>query len=137
MRTVATALLLFALSAAIAGVTTAWAADAAAQQDDIETYCGIAVGEEQQEYDAKGPVPWSLKLIFADKQTRAYLSDVEITVLDEASGEQVLQSFCEGAWIVMALPEGAYKVSCTYQGEPIERTITVSGGKTKTEYFFW
>ena len=136
MRIVAIITLFCAMAIGSVGVPAARAADDAAPQDGIETYCGIAVGEEQQEYDAKGPVPWSLKLIFADKETRAYLSDVEITVVDE-EGNQVLQNLCEGAWIVMALPKGTYKVSCIYQGEPMERTIQVPGGKTKTEYFFW
>ncbi len=109
--------------------------DARAESDDIPYFCGIAVGEAEQADDAKSPYTWTLKCIFADKQTRAYLSGIEVTVLNEQGGEMI-QTLCDGAWIVMALPEGTYKVSCDYEGTPQERSIRV-GRDMKTEYFFW
>lgn len=111
-------------------------AQAEGEKTPIESYCGIAVGEEQQAKEIQGDIPWSLKLIFADKVTRNYLSDVEVTVADE-NGEQLLQNLCEGAWIVMALPKGTYKVSANYNEDIQEKTISVPGGDLKTEYFFW
>jgi len=102
----------------------------------VPSFCGIAVGEEEQDYESKGPLPWTLKLIFADKQTRQYLSDVEVVVTD-TKGTQWLQNMCEGAWIVMALPAGEYELACTYGDATETRQVHVSGENTRTEYFFW
>lgn len=106
------------------------------QPGAVPSFCGIAVGEKAQESEARGPLPWTLKLIFADKETRAYLSDVEVTVTDE-KGTQWSQTLCEGAWVVLALPKGTYKVTCIYGDKPQDRTLTLSPDKTLTEYFFW
>lgn len=122
---------LFCLAAFLA----APAAHAAGASVDIPYFCGIAVGEEEQAKDAKSPYTWTLKCIFADEQTRQYLSMVEVTVYNEA-GEELMQTLCDGAWIVMALPPGEYKVACIFEGKPVERTIAV-GTDMKTEHFFW
>ena len=37
------------------------------QPGQVPSFCGIAVGEQEQEYDAGSAFPWTLKLIFADK----------------------------------------------------------------------
>jgi hypothetical protein len=108
---------------------------ASGASEDIPYFCGMAVGEEEQAEDAKSPYSWTLKCIFADEQTRQYLSMVEVTVYNEA-GEERMQTLCDGAWIVIALPPGKYKVACVFEGKPVERTITVGTGM-KTEYFFW
>ncbi len=111
------------------------AVHAAGASNDIPYFCGIAVGEEEQAKDAKSPYTWTLKCIFADEQTRQYLSMVNVAVYNEA-GVELMQILCDGAWIVIALPPGKYRVACVFEGKPNERTIDV-GTDMKTEYFFW
>lgn len=103
---------------------------------DVPSYCGIAVGEEAQKEDAQGPLPWTLKLVFAQKETRQYLSNVEVTITDK-KGTQWSNILCEGAWVVFALPKGDYKLTCVYGDTPEKRDVYVSGENTRTEYFFW
>lgn len=125
----------FAFVFFLAALLASPAVQAAGASDDIPYFCGIAVGEGEQAEDAKSPYTWTLKCIFADEQTRQYLSMVEVTVFNEA-GEELMQTLCDGAWIVIALPSGTYKVSCVFEGKTVERTIAVGTGM-KTEYFFW
>lgn len=96
--------------------------------------CGIDVDPDGKNIPA-GPAPWTLRVIFADKETRAYLSGVEFTLFDK-DGKQLAMDLCDGAWIVLALKPGEYKFQATYQDKPEERVISV-GEKMRTEYYFW
>ncbi len=124
-----------ALLLCLAAFLAVQSSQALGASDDIPYFCGIAVGEGEQAEDAKSPYTWTLKCIFADEKTRQYLSMVEVTVFNEA-GEELMQTLCDGAWIVIALPPGTYKVACVFEGKTNERTIAVGAGM-KTEYFFW
>lgn len=103
---------------------------------EVPSYCGIAVGEEEQKYDASGPMPWTLKLVFAEKGSGQYLSNVEVTIADD-KGTEWSQTLCEGAWVVFALPAGDYDLTCIYSDSSQKRKVHVTEDKTRTEYFYW
>lgn len=136
MRIMTAVLALACLLFASATICTAQESLDQVTPGDVPHFCGIAVGEEAQDEESQGPLPWTLKLIFADKETRQYLSNVEVTVTDE-KGNEWLQTLCEGAWIVMALPAGDYDLACIFGDKTEKRKVHVGGKGTKTEYFFW
>lgn len=102
----------------------------------VPHYCGMSVGEEAQAREAGNAFPWKIKFIFADEKTRSYLGNVELTVQDE-HGAVWLQTLCDGAWIVIDLPEGRWKFSAVYNGTTKDREVPIGAGPMRTEYLFW
>ncbi len=120
---------------------TAYANPAAAPADNttpnanILYLTGIDVIHSPEAIPA-GPQPWTAWFVFAKQGSGEYLSNVEVTILD-AQEQKVLQVFCDGAWIALALPPGGYTLECVYNGSPQKRRIDVPAKGVRTEYFYF
>lgn len=111
---------------------------AQAQPPGVQTANGVAfvsggVGEDamaaltaiENEYDLK---------LFLVGQSGAYLSDIQITVID-AQGKGVILTTSEGPVLLAKLPTGSYAISGQKNGHRIEQSISVVSGKLRTVYF--
>jgi hypothetical protein len=95
-------------------------------QNDI-TYVTGGVGTEQQatlkDLEQQG---FTLKLVFAERGTGAYLANVHVIVAD-ASGRTVLDAMADGPAFYAKLPAGQYRVTAEHAG--VRQTHTVSAGR--------
>ena len=76
---------------------------------------------------------FDLKL-FLVGQSGAYLSDIQITILD-AQGKGVLLTTTEGPVLLTNLPTGTYTIIGQKNGDRIEQSLAVTRGKLRTVYF--
>lgn len=99
-------------------------------------YFSAGLGKEERSLSYP---PYSLKLIFV-KGERAFLAGVAVEVINSEQttlvsipGEEVL-----GPWLFLNLAPGKYVVKATdSSGVTIEKSITLSGGKTTPVHFRW
>lgn len=76
---------------------------------------------------------FDLKL-FLVGQSGAYLSDIQITIMD-AQGKGALLTTTEGPVLLANLPTGTYTVIGQKNGHRIEQSLAVVRGKLRTVYF--
>jgi hypothetical protein len=102
------------------------------------------VGESEQSDLQAQKDRYSFWLVTATKGSGAYLSDVQVSIVDARSKKAVLEHIMDGPWMFVALRPGRYIVETRYhegesaKAQKIKRTITI--GKTKhpqkvVEYF--
>jgi hypothetical protein len=90
------------------------------------SYVSAGVGEEDQaRMQSLAREGYTLKLLFAEQGTGAYVADVRVTVTD-ASGRNVLDTVASGPAFFAKLPEGDYKVTLEYGGKRESRTVHAS-----------
>jgi hypothetical protein len=78
---------------------------------------------------------FNLKLVFALKSGN-YVSAVKVTIAD-AAGKTLLDTTSEGPWFLAKLPAGSYQVKATFEGNAVNRKITVDAAKLRTIDFRW
>jgi hypothetical protein len=78
---------------------------------------------------------FNLKLVFALKSGN-YVTGVKVTIAD-AAGKQLLDTTSEGPWLLAKLPAGGYQISATFEGNAVNRKITVDAAKLRTIDFRW
>ncbi len=99
-------------------------------------YFSAGLGKEER---SLAYPPYSLKLIFV-KGERAFLAGVAVEVINSEQttlvsipGEEV-----QGPWLFLNLPPGKYVIKATdSSGTTIEKSISLSGGKTSPVHFRW
>ncbi len=116
------------LAAAVALLATAGPAGPA-RADTIYECSGI--GLEARE--AAETVPHTLRLEFAQADGH-YLGGVEAS-LSDARGNEILAVRCPGPWVLLDLPDGTFRVSASFEGKTVTRTVTIRGGKRKRQVF--
>lgn len=105
-----------------------------------ETMAGIpflsgGVGIEERENLRALAEKYNTMLVFALREGN-YLASIDVQIAD-AGGNPVLQTTTQGPWLFATLPEGAYQVEATMQGERISRRIEVREGKVTQTDFRW
>lgn len=95
---------------------------------------GLGLGSRQEMNEKAGD--YSLKLVFAEKGTGAYLADVRVAIVDR-KGAPVLDAISEGPWFLAKLKPGRYKVTAESDGVSQVRHVNVSGKRLAQLYFYW
>ena len=104
-------------------------------QNNID-YVSGGVGQEQQErVEALAAQGYTLKLVFAEQGTGAYLADVRVNVAD-ASGHTLLDANADGPAFLARLPEGDYKVTVEHRGMRQTR-IVHAASRSARAVFYW
>lgn len=86
------------------------------------------VGEsEQAQMGVLGQEGYNLRLVFAEKGTGAYLSDVHVTVAD-AAGRVLVDAVTNGPGFFAKVPPGQYKVTAESKGVRQVRTVHATTG---------
>lgn len=91
--------------------------------------------EERQAMQSVSP-DYNLKLMFADKGSGEYRSDVAVDIRDMRSGVQV-QADQAGPLFYTQLPAGRYKVTATAAGRQQQKVITVARHGDRSLSFYW
>ncbi|MEZ5669540.1 MAG: hypothetical protein R3F55_19300 [Alphaproteobacteria bacterium] len=112
------------LWAAVALLPLGWSGEGAAQQPG---HLCVGVGLTAREQAAN--TPYTLKLIYAEPDGH-FLADV-LTRISDAAGNVVLETGCDGPWLLVDLAPGRYRVTATFAGET--RTVDVSVGTQKRD----
>lgn len=137
--------------AAAAGLASAagWAGPPAAAaplavaQDDVTLFemvpgavylnGGIGQGEQQQmRRDARN---WPLRMTFSGKPSHEFVAGVRLKVLDH-DGRAVLRLRDAGPMTYVQVPPGDYRISASYKGERLTRTVHV-GPRGIDANFHW
>lgn len=95
---------------------------------------GFGLGERQALNDVAGD--YNLKLVFAEKGTGAYLSDVKLSIVD-MKGQKVLEAVSDGPWFFVKLAPGRYTITAGPEGENRVQQVRVGGDRLTTRYFYW
>lgn len=105
-------------------------------QGDVKYVMGGVSNDGKAQTQALGD-DMSLKLVFAVKETGAYLSNLDVAIADQ-SGNTVLELDSSNPLLFVELPAGTYDVTAvTQDGETIKRAVTVAGQGQTTERFLW
>lgn len=82
---------------------------------------------------------YSLKVVFAAKQG-AFRAGVNVTIYDQ-SGAKVVDTFSQGPWLFVDLPEGSYRVVARQEGEAkglgAAGEVKITAGRQKALYLIW
>ncbi len=95
-------------------------------QNNVEYVTGGVGTEEQAALKELGHEGYTLKLVFAERGTGAYLANVHVMVAD-TSGRTVLDAMADGPAFYAKLPAGHYRVTAEHAG--MRQTSTVSTGQ--------
>jgi len=79
---------------------------------------------------------FTLSLLFAQTKRGEYLSDVKVSIKDQA-GKAVLEAVSDGPMLLARLPAGAYQVSADYDGNVLVKTVRVEGKGVTRAGFVW
>jgi len=101
--------------------------DAVKKKDGV-TYMCSGIGESKGD---PRTAEFPMKIVFATNSSALY-SDVNVTVSDEASGKSVFDVFCDGAWLLVKLPSGKYRVTATDQKHQA-RSCSMNIGSSQTQ----
>jgi len=80
---------------------------------------------------------FSFWLTTASKGAGAFLADVRVRILDERSGQVVLEHTLDGPWLFANLPPGRYRVEASYREfadgkeETLRRSTTIQKGSRR------
>jgi hypothetical protein len=97
---------------------------------------GIGQDEAAAMRTAEAQYPLSLEFIEHAQPRNEYLSDVSVTIRDR-SGNDMLQAYTDGPFLLAKLPDGRYTVSATHAGKTETRHITVAANKPEQVVFSW
>lgn len=81
---------------------------------------------EDDRTEAEASTDHTLKLVYAQSGGN-YLGDVT-TRLADAEGQVLLETTCEGPWLLVDLPQGSYEVTATFNGESKTENVSVQSG---------
>ena len=101
--------------------------DAVKKKDGV-TYMCSGIGESK---DDPRTTKFPLKIVFATNSSALY-SDVNVKISREDTGKSVFDLFCDGAWLLVDLPSGKYRVTATDQkGQSRSCSMTSGGSQTQ------
>jgi hypothetical protein len=101
--------------------------DAVKKKDGVSYMCS-GIGESKDD-PRTGKFP--LKIVFATNSSALY-SDVNVKIYGEESGKSVFDLFCDGAWLLVDLPAGKYRVTATDQ-KGQSRSCSITSGSSQTQ----
>lgn len=135
MRYAVTCLILLVL-VLVPGLVLAQSGDTPVLSTGEIPYMSAGVGEDNSSPTPQGPFPWTLKMVFAEKKSRAYVSDVDV-VIRNSEGKEVVNAFSDGPWFLAGLPKGNYELQATYVNSTEKQSVTITDDTMKTVYFLF
>lgn len=99
-------------------------------------YASGGVGDTERQSLLEQKSRFSLWVTTASKRSGAFVSGVQVRVVDLKSKQPVLENTMDGPWLFAALPPGKYQIEATYQDgatEPaqvVKKVTTIGSGKT-------
>ncbi|HSA58806.1 MAG TPA: hypothetical protein VLJ37_03900 [bacterium] len=115
-------------SSAGAGAESSFGLTDTVKKKNGVTYLCSGIGESK---DDPRTSEFPMKIVFATVSSALY-SDVNVKVYEEGSGKSVFDVFCDGAWLLVKLPAGKYRVSATDQKNQ-SRSCSMTIGSSQTQ----
>lgn len=103
---------------------------AAAAQAETSFVCG-GIGEAGRAEAERAAGNYAVKLIYAEP-TGDYLGNIHTRITD-SSGSVVVDTTCEGPWLLLTADPGSYEVTSTYRGETKSRALQVGSAGSQKE----
>ena len=132
--------LLFLTFAAVAATPAMAAQDccrpAAAHGESDVAFISGGVGEDELAALAAVAAKYSLKLVFAEKGSGAFLADVHVSIEDE-KGRRVIDAPSEGPWFLADLKPGTYRLSASALGVQKKQSIAIRPGRQTRIVLHW
>jgi len=79
---------------------------------------------------------FTLSLLFAQTKRGEYLSDVKVSIKDNAD-KIVLETVSDGPMLLAKLPAGTYKISAEHEGTTLVKTVRVDSKRVAQTAFVW
>jgi len=92
------------------------------------TYLCSGIGESKDDPRISS---FPMKIVFATNSSALY-SDVTVKVTDDASGKPVFDVFCDGAWLLVKVAPGKYRITATdAKGQARSCPMTIGSSQTQ------
>jgi hypothetical protein len=101
---------------------------------DPPSYASAGIGDDDPLAVIAGD--YNLQLVFALQGSGSYLADIRVRIAD-ATGRSLLDAQSPGPLFYVRLPAGTYRVSAEFQGQPVHRSIALTGRGLQSLYFYW
>ena len=100
------------------------------------TYVSGGNGLEERQALNEVTGDYNLKLVFAEKGSGAYVSDVKLSIMN-MKGQGILEAVSDGPWFFVKLAPGRYKITAESEGQSQVQQAKVSGGRLTQLHFYW
>jgi len=94
------------------------------------------IGKDQQEVMRRAGRDFSLRLEFSERRDNEFVVGADVLISD-LRGNPVFILPYAGPIVNVALPEGEYRVTASFQGETINRLVSIRGKSGQDVYFHW
>ncbi len=122
------AVVLFAAASVEARAESSFGLTDAVKKKNGVTFMCSGIGESK---DDKRTTEFPMKIVFATASSALY-SDVNVRIYEEGGGKSVFDVFCDGAWLLVKLPAGKYRVTATDQKNQ-SRSCAMTIGSSQTQ----
>jgi len=100
------------------------------------TYVSGGNGLEERQALNEVTGDYNLKLVFAEKGSGAYVSDVKLSIMN-MKGQSILEAVSDGPWFLVKLAPGRYKITAEAEGQSQVQQAKVGGGRLTQLHFYW
>jgi hypothetical protein len=100
------------------------------------TYVSGGNGMEERQALNEIAGDYNLKLVFAEKDSGAYHSDVKLLIMN-MKGQKILEAVSDGPWFFVKLAPGRYKITAEVKEQSLVQQATVGGGRLTQLHFYW
>ncbi|MEJ8845335.1 carboxypeptidase-like regulatory domain-containing protein [Variovorax rhizosphaerae] len=139
MRPVAVAVL---CGAGLLGALSAQAANPPIHMTNGIEYMSGGIGKDEAQFMETVSPRWAATLEFAVKdatnaQGADFAANVQVRVVDAATGKALLSAQSEGPFLLARLDPGRYDVEATLNGQTLKQELTVRVGEPSKATFVW
>ena len=99
-------------------------------------YITGGVGVDERDALLAATKDYGLKLVFAEKQETAFLTDVTVRIAT-SRGEQVMLMKEMGPYLFVKLAPGNYTITASSRERVLEQSTRVSAGRQVDAAFYW
>lgn len=122
------------LAYAISTLVAIWLLGAGCALAAGVAYESVGIGEDDPV--ATMSDTYNLHMIFALQGSGEYLAEIKVRI-DDAKGENVLETTSPGPIFYAKLPAGNYRVTADSQGKSVRKSVAVKDRGLRHLYFYW
>lgn len=116
--------------------STAALAEPVAQSVNGIQYMSGGIGIDEIDAMHSAVKEYNLIMQFQVKGTGAFISDVDVSILNK-SGKEIFSTKSEGPCLFVNLPTGTYKVKADFNGKTLTKPGVVRKNHRTELYFYW
>ncbi len=95
------------------------------------------VGQDERETMSSRRNQFSLHLTAAAKRSGAYLGDVQIRIVEAASGRIVLETTMDGPWLLVGLALGEYRIEARHANQALAKSTRIHASDLHEVIFYF